>query len=147
MVPLFVVTAVSLVSVSAIAQDCSGKKAQFPADSSASTTNPSGTSNVIRPELDRSTNRTGPTLNSDISATGEKTWKYAAIAVATVAGGSLAFLAYKASISRKLSIVSTVTHPEWEHPELKLTDLPKEALPERNQLEAKAADLEVLLIR
>ena len=146
MASLFAVTTVSLVSVSAIAQGCPGKKAQFPESSPVSTTNPSGTSNVIRPETDQGTSRTGLTLNSDITATGEKSWKYAAIAVATVAGGSMAFLAYRAWVSRKLSPVHTM-HPELEHPELQLTALPKEALAETSQLGDQATDLEATLTR
>jgi len=57
-----------------------------------------------------------------------------AIAVALIAGGSTAFLAYKAWATRKSANPANPSHPHLEHPELELTDLPKEALPQRSEL-------------
>lgn len=145
---LCAVATVSLACVSAIAQGCPGKKAQFLESSPLSSTgNGSGTT-AARPGFDDNETDSSGLLKSDRSATGEA-WKLVAILLATTGLGSTVFLVYKAWASRKLTPTTPVTHPKLEHPELQLTDLPKEALPNMAYADLRVRDWqrEVVLTR
>lgn len=145
---LCAVATVSLACVSAIAQGCPGKKAQFLESSPLNSTANSGGTNAVRPEFDQNKTDSDNLLTSDTSATGD-TWKFAAITVAATGIGSIAFLGYKAWVAKKSVSTGIISHPELEHPELQLTDLPKEALPNMAYSDLRLTDWqrEVVLTR
>lgn len=127
---LVAATTVGLVGLSVNAQGCPGKKAQDSGSYWVNSTDRSGDSQAMRPESDQKTSDAGIVLPSSDSSPGEKTWQMAAIVLAMLAGGSLSFLGYKTWVSRKSTPTTISIHPELEHPELQLTNLPREAFPQ-----------------
>lgn len=125
---LFAIVTVGLVGFAAIAQDCAGKKLQSSETSFQNTPAQTNGGGSVRAELNQNGDATGSSVKFDASTDGEKAWKLAAIALTAVAGGSTAFLAYKAWNVRKTAPSPVAHHPELEHPELLLTGIPKEAL-------------------
>jgi len=145
---LFAVATVGLVSFAAISQECAGKKFQSSETSFQSTPDRDSNSGTVRAEFDRDSNFVNNAFQSDASTDVGKTWKLVAIALAVVGGSSTAFLAYKAWASRQSALTPITQHPELEHPELLLTQLPREALPEvQSDQESVRSEQPILLKR
>ncbi|MDX2240488.1 MAG: hypothetical protein NW224_07385 [Leptolyngbyaceae cyanobacterium bins.302] len=138
--------AVGLVGLSVNAQGCPGKKAQDSGSYWVDSTDRNGDSQAIRPESDQKTSDAGIVLPSDHSSTGEKTWQMAAIGLAILAGSSLSFLGYRTWVSRKSTPVTPAIHPELDHPELQLTNLPKEAFPQLSYSDFNSPDWQPELV-
>ncbi len=128
---------------SALAQECSLSKPKSPELSSSQSLSGKDQSNSIRSNSDQTAD-SATTLKSDASGKlgpcGKLgPWAIAAIAAVTVAGGSAA-LVYRARLACiKTSSHSSALHPALEHPELLLTELPSEALPELSNVDSSPA--------
>ncbi|MBF2027091.1 MAG: hypothetical protein IGS48_10045 [Oscillatoriales cyanobacterium C42_A2020_001] len=123
--PLVLATVFGSVYGPSFAQGC--PRSEYKSPEATTLQNPSGSSqaNTVRPNADQKTS------DSTIAAGVDQLRTIAAIAVTLLAGGSLAALAYKLRLANhKFNREFSGLHPELEHPELLLTDLPKEALPE-----------------
>lgn len=128
--PLVLVTVIGSVYAPTFAQGC--PRSEYKSlEATTTLQNPSdgGQANTIRPNADQKAS------DSTIAAGVDHPRTIAAIAVALLAGGSLAALAYKLRLaSHKSNSQTSGLHPELEHPELLLADLPKEALPDQIHL-------------
>ncbi|EKQ71321.1 hypothetical protein OsccyDRAFT_0187 [Leptolyngbyaceae cyanobacterium JSC-12] len=136
-IPLAIAASFSLMCASALAQECSLSKPKSPELSSSQSLSGKDQSNSIRSNSDQTAD-SATALKSDASGK-PGPWAIAAIAAVTVAGGSAA-LVYRARLACiKTSSHSSALHPALEHPELLLTELPSEALPELSNVDSSLA--------
>ncbi len=125
---LFAVATVGLVGFAAIAQDCASRKAGLSNSAPQDVPNRGNNSGVVRTEFDQNRPGIDVSFNADAGTDSGKALKLAAIALAAIGGGSTAFLVYRNWVAKKGISPSTAAHPELDHPELTLTQVPQEAL-------------------